>query len=67
MLTTKRLVRLTTPLCLDEGAYDDATMDGNAVTLGACQIVNIKVGRVGGLSQARLNYDWCRASGAIVV
>ncbi len=52
--------RISTPLCLDEGAHDLAMVE-NAVTLGACQIVNIKVGRVGGLSQAKLIHDWCHA------
>lgn len=52
--------RLKTPLCLDEGAHNLAMVE-NAVTLGACQIVNIKVGRVGGLSQARRIHDWCHA------
>ncbi len=52
--------RMRTPLCLDEGAHDLAMVE-NAVTLNACQIVNIKVGRVGGLSQAKLIHDWCHA------
>lgn len=50
--------RLNTPLCLDEGAHD-LSMVENAVTFDACQIVNIKVGRVGGLSQAKRIHDWC--------
>ncbi|QDT31922.1 o-succinylbenzoate synthase [Thalassoglobus polymorphus] len=52
--------RIKTPLCLDEGAHD-LPMVENAVTFDACQIVNIKVGRVGGLSQAKLIHDWCHA------
>ncbi|MCH9655597.1 MAG: o-succinylbenzoate synthase [Planctomycetes bacterium] len=50
--------RINTPLCLDEGAHDLAMVE-NAVTFAACQIVNIKVGRVGGLSKAKLIHDWC--------
>ncbi len=40
--------RLTTPLCLDESilGVDDAA---TAIALGACRILNIKQGRVGGL------------------
>ncbi|WP_166831666.1 o-succinylbenzoate synthase [Thalassoroseus pseudoceratinae] len=52
--------RLNTPLCLDEGAHD-LSMVENAVTFDACKIVNIKVGRVGGLSQAKRIHDWCHA------
>ena len=52
--------RLSTPLCLDEGAHD-LPMVENAVSFGACQIVNIKVGRVGGLSQAKRIHDWCHS------
>jgi len=44
--------QLNTPLCLDEsiGSAADAR---HALELGACRIINIKLGRVGGLSQAR--------------
>jgi o-succinylbenzoate synthase len=44
--------QLSTPLCLDEsiGSLPDAR---HALELGACRIFNIKLGRVGGFSQAR--------------
>lgn len=44
--------QLSTPLCLDEsiGSAVDAR---HALELGACRIINIKLGRVGGYSQAR--------------
>lgn len=44
--------RLSTPLCLDESVHspDDAR---RAIEMGACRIINIKAGRVGGLSAAR--------------
>jgi o-succinylbenzoate synthase len=44
--------QLSTPLCLDEsiGSLSDAR---HALELGACRIINIKLGRVGGFSQAR--------------
>lgn len=43
--------RLKTPLCLDESilSLDDAK---TAVALGACRILNVKQGRVGGLLEA---------------
>jgi o-succinylbenzoate synthase len=50
---------LQTPVCLDEairGARDAQA----AIELGACRIVNIKVGRVGGFSEALAVHDVCR-------
>ncbi len=50
---------LQTSICLDESirhARDAAA----AVETGACRIVNIKVGRVGGFSEARKVHDVCR-------
>jgi O-succinylbenzoate synthase len=54
--------RCRTPLCLDEGAHDFDTVR-SAVTYGACDIVNIKVGRVGGLTQSKAIHDFCHARG----
>ncbi|MGI8788281.1 MAG: o-succinylbenzoate synthase [Pyrinomonadaceae bacterium] len=44
---------IKTPICLDESIHsaDDAR---KAIELGACQIINIKLGRVGGHAQAKL-------------
>jgi O-succinylbenzoate synthase len=56
---------LKTPLCLDESilsAQDAAT----ALELGACKIVNIKAGRVGGFTEAIKIHDLCEARGAPV-
>jgi o-succinylbenzoate synthase len=55
--------RLATPLCLDESirSGDDAR---RALDLGACRVVNIKVGRVGGFSGALAVHDACVARGA---
>jgi O-succinylbenzoate synthase len=52
--------RLATPVCLDESIHgaEDAR---RALDLGACQIVNIKVGRVGGFASAIRVHDVCRA------
>jgi len=54
--------RIATPICLDESitsARDAAT----AITLGACSIVNVKPGRVGGYLEARRVHDVCVAHG----
>jgi O-succinylbenzoate synthase len=49
---------LRTPLCLDESIQspDHARW---ALDMGACRNINIKVGRVGGLSAARRIHDMC--------
>jgi len=54
--------RLRTDLCLDESirSVSDAAA---AIELGACRIVNIKQGRVGGVSEARRIHDLCRERG----
>lgn len=56
---------LHTALCLDESIHspDDAR---HALDLGACRIINIKPGRVGGLRQSRAIHDLCRERGAPV-
>jgi o-succinylbenzoate synthase len=54
---------LTTAICLDESitSHDRARQ---ALEAGACHIVNLKVGRVGGYSQALRIHDLCRERGA---
>lgn len=49
---------IATPICLDESivSYDDAR---KAIELGSCQIVNVKIGRVGGLTEAKRIHDLC--------
>lgn len=51
---------LATPICLDESIHsaEDAR---KAIELGACKIINIKLGRVGGYTSARAVHDVCRA------
>jgi len=51
---------LQTPICLDESIHslEDARA---AITLGSCRIVNIKAGRVGGLTEAIRIHDYCQA------
>jgi O-succinylbenzoate synthase len=55
-----KLVR--TPICLDESITSAATAAA-AIRLGACRIVNIKPGRVGGYLEARRIHDVCVANG----
>ena len=49
---------LATPLCLDESIHspEDAR---KAIEMGACKIINIKLGRVGGFTAARRVHDLC--------
>ncbi|MCO1655653.1 o-succinylbenzoate synthase [Pseudonocardia humida] len=56
---------LRTPICLDEsiGSARDAAA---AIRLGACRVVNIKPGRVGGYLEARRIHDVCAAHGVPV-
>ena len=52
--------RLSTPVCLDE-SIDSVTMARQALNLDACRVVNIKPGRVGGLTEAMEIHDLCFA------
>ncbi|HTD25014.1 MAG TPA: o-succinylbenzoate synthase [Terriglobales bacterium] len=54
--------QLKTAICLDESIRSarDAQM---AIELGSCRIVNIKVGRVGGFSEAIAVHNTCKAAG----
>ncbi len=53
---------LKTSICLDESIRQrrDAAQ---AIELGACRIINIKVGRVGGFTEAIAIHDLCRKQG----
>lgn len=53
---------LKTPICLDESIHslDDAR---KAIELGSCGIINIKVGRVGGLTESKKIHDFCQTQG----
>jgi O-succinylbenzoate synthase len=53
---------INTPICLDESivTFEDAR---KAVEFGSCKVINIKVGRVGGLSEAIRIHDYCYDSG----
>jgi len=50
---------LQTPLCLDECIHTFEQAEA-AIALGACKIINIKLGRVGGYLQAKRIHDLCR-------
>jgi len=56
---------LRTPVCLDESLHslDDVR---KALQIQACRIVNIKLGRVGGLVEAKRIHDFCQARGVPV-
>ncbi|MCP3804311.1 o-succinylbenzoate synthase [Allokutzneria sp. A3M-2-11 16] len=56
---------LRTPLCLDESIVS-AKAAAFALSLGACQVVNVKPGRVGGYLEARRVHDVCAAHGVPV-
>lgn len=56
---------LRTPICLDESIVSAAAA-ADAIALGACSIVNIKAGRVGGYLEARRVADVCAANGVPV-
>jgi O-succinylbenzoate synthase len=51
---------LTTPLCLDE-SITGLRQAKTALAIESCRIINIKVGRVGGYSQALAIHDLCYA------
>jgi O-succinylbenzoate synthase len=51
---------LKTSICLDESIRNARDAKAAAET-GACRIVNIKVGRIGGFSEARQVHDVCQA------
>ena len=54
--------RLETPICLDECVHTEEQARA-AVELGACKIINIKLGRVGGFAMARRIHDLCQQHG----
>jgi o-succinylbenzoate synthase len=57
--------RSATPVCLDESIVS-AGAAATAIALGACSIVNIKAGRVGGYLEARRVHDVCVGKGVPV-
>jgi o-succinylbenzoate synthase len=57
--------RFSTPICLDESILS-VRHARQALEMGACKVINIKVGRVGGLSEAVAIHDLCQARDAPV-
>ncbi|MFP7255206.1 o-succinylbenzoate synthase [Terribacillus goriensis] len=57
--------RMETPICLDETveSFSDAWQ---ALEMGACRTINIKIGRVGGLTEAIRIHDLCQQAGLAV-
>lgn len=56
---------MSSPICLDESVVS-AAVAADAINRGACSIVNIKAGRVGGYIEAVRIHDVCAALGAPV-
>jgi O-succinylbenzoate synthase len=54
--------KLDTPICLDECIHTEEQAHA-AIELGACKIINIKLGRVGGFTVARRIHDLCQRNG----
>jgi len=54
--------RMATPLCLDE-TVTSARVARGAIELGACRIINVKLGRVGGLVEALRIHEVAREAG----
>ena len=54
--------RVRTPICLDE-SITSAQVAEDAIELGACRVINIKPGRVGGYLEGRRIHDLCQARG----
>ena len=54
--------QIKTPVCLDESVHsaDDAR---HAIDIGACRIINVKLGRVGGHAEAKRVEAVCRERG----
>jgi o-succinylbenzoate synthase len=61
----KLQMQLRIPVCLDECIHSEAQAAA-AVELGACRIINVKLGRVGGHRAARRIHDLCLDHGVPV-
>ncbi|EGL83837.1 o-succinylbenzoic acid (OSB) synthetase [Caldalkalibacillus thermarum TA2.A1] len=55
----KLQAQLETPICLDESIHslEDAK---KSIELGSCKMINVKIGRVGGLTEAKKIHDYCQ-------
>lgn len=57
--------QIETPICLDECIRTRRHAE-QAIALGACRIINIKLGRVGGFTEAKAIHDVCQKNGVPV-
>ncbi|HWC14243.1 MAG TPA: o-succinylbenzoate synthase [Actinomycetota bacterium] len=57
--------KVSTPICLDESITSTQAAT-DAIALGACSIINIKAGRVGGYLEAKNIHDYCSSVGVPV-
>jgi O-succinylbenzoate synthase len=57
--------RVGTPICLDE-SIKSVNAAKEAIAMGACRIINIKPGRVGGIGESIRLHDLCAAHGVPV-
>lgn len=58
-------VKFKTPICLDESILS-ARHARQALEMGACRVINIKAGRVGGIGPALAIHDLCQEQGVPV-
>ena len=56
---------ITTPICLDESITSVGSA-ATAIALGACSVINVKAGRVGGYLEAVRIHDLCASHGVPV-
>jgi O-succinylbenzoate synthase len=56
---------LKTPICLDECIHNPDHAEA-AINMGACRIINVKLGRVGGHAHAKRIEEFCLSRGAPV-
>jgi O-succinylbenzoate synthase len=61
----KLQAKLKTSICLDE-SITSAKRAEHALDLGSCRIINVKIGRVGGYSQALAIHQLCHSRGVPV-
>lgn len=54
--------QLKTPICLDECIHNSRHARA-AIEMGACRVINLKLGRVGGHTEARAVHDVCLEQG----
>lgn len=54
--------QIKTPICLDESIHS-VEDTRKAIELGSCGVINLKIGRVGGLSESIKIHDLCKEHG----